>query len=398
VKSLARRAERIAPSLTVTIDARAKELKAAGVDIVSLGAGEPDFDTPEPICSAAIASIRAGQTRYGAPEGMLSLRQAVAAKLKRQHGLHYGSDQVILTSGAKHAISETIAVLIEEGDELLLPTPCWVTYPELVRFYGGTPVLVPCNADRAFDIDLPAFAKAITPRTKALLLNTPCNPTGTVYSAETLRGLAELCVQHDLFVISDEIYEDLVYDGAQHHSIATFPGMQERTLLVSGVSKSHAMTGWRLGWIATGNAGVARALVKVQGQLTHHPSNPAQHGALAALQADGSIVEQMRLTFEQRRNLVVEGLRAIPGLTLATPAGAFYAFPDVSAYLGRRFGEQQIADTVELCAYLLEEQKLALVPGAAFGEENCIRLSYAAATETLQEALRRLRAGLEALK
>ncbi len=393
---ISRRASEIAPSLTVAIDARAKELLAAGEDVVSLGAGEPDFDTPDFVADAGVAAIRAGRTRYTAPTGILELRKAICDKLKRENGLDYSPDRIVVTSGAKHAVNNAVAALVDPGDEALVLSPHWVTYPALVRLYGGTPVVVECPAEKGFHPDVEALERACGPKTRLLILNSPCNPTGAVLNDDDLEAIADLCRRRDLAVISDEIYEHIVYDGNVHRSIASLPGMAERTVVVNGVSKAYAMTGWRIGYTAS-PLPLARAMGRLQGQTTHHPAAPSQHAALAALSGPSDCVERMRSAFAARRELFLRELRSIPGLSVPAPEGAFYMFADVAKWAGARVGGRTLAGSADLCEWLLERERLALVPGAAFGREGRIRLSFAASEATLLEAARRLREGLAIL-
>lgn len=398
MKPLASRMGKVSPSLTVAIDSKAKELKASGLDIVGLGAGEPDFDTPEHIKQAAIDSILKGLTKYTAPAGIPAVKEAICRKFKRENGLDYTPDQIVISSGAKHSVYNVLTALVEEGDEVIIPAPYWVTYPELVKMLGGTPVVVSAGVETEFKISPEQLEAAITPKTKLVILNSPSNPTGSIYSAEELKAFADVIVKHDLYCMSDEIYEHMVYDGAKHVSIASFgQEIYNRTVVINGVSKAFSMTGWRVGYLGAPLA-LAKAIATVQSQATHHPANASQYASLAALEGGLECVETMRVEFEARRNFVIDGLRAIPNVKIPTPKGAFYAFPDVSAYLGKKDpAGKTISNSVELCAYLLEEELLAVVPGAGFGCEGCIRLSYAAKREVLDEALKRLARGLAKL-
>ena len=398
---LSRRVQQIEPSLTVAIDTRAKALKAEGADIVSLGAGEPDFDTPEPIEEAAVEAIRAHRTRYVAPDGIAPLKKAICAKLERENGLRYEPAQIVVTSGAKHAVNNAVAALVDPGDRAIVLSPHWVTYPALVRLYGGEPVVVRTSPESGFHPVAADIERACDGGAKLLVLNSPCNPSGAVFTRDELREIAELCVRRDLAVVSDEIYEHLLYGGAEHVSIASFPGMAERTVVVNGVSKAYAMTGWRIGYTAS-PIELARAMARLQGQTTHHPATPSQHAAVAALEGGLEPVERMRAAFARRRDLFVSTLREIPGLVVPEPEGAFYVFADVSRWtsspdLPRRLGSSSDSGSVALCEWLLERERLAVVPGAAFGVEHRIRFSFAASEETLLEAARRLRRGLAAV-
>lgn len=383
--------------MTVAIDTKAKEMIAAGLDVVALGAGEPDFDTPEFIRAAGIRSIHEGKTRYTAPDGILALKQAIGRKLQRENQLHYEPSQIVVSSGAKHCVFNALLALIEPGDEVIIPAPYWVTYPELVRFLGGVPVIVEAGIEKGFRVSAAQLEAAITPRTKALILNSPNNPSGAVYSKTQLQEFAQIVVRHDLYCITDEIYEHMIYEG-EHVSIASLGSeMQERCIVINGVSKSYAMTGWRIGYTAS-SPKIASTIAKIQGQATHHPANVSQWAAIEALDHGQEFYTMMRSRFQERRGFVLKALAAIPNLRVPQPEGAFYAFPDASAFYGRKTPTGTfITNSVELCTYLLETQRLAIVPGAAFGLDACIRLSYAASDAILAEALKRLEAGLRSL-
>lgn len=397
MKPVSTRTSEIAPSMTVAVDTLAKKLKAEGRDIVSLGAGEPDFETPAHIREAGIEAIRTGKTRYVAPVGLLEVREAVAHKLKAENHLAYDASQIVLTSGAKHAVFNSFAVLLNAGDEVIIPAPYWVTYPELVRWFGATPVIVTSKPERAFKISAGDLEQAITGKTKAVVLNNPCNPSGAVYGKQELEELCKVILKHDLYCVSDEIYEHFCY-GQEFTSVATFEGMQERTLLINGLSKSHCMTGWRLGYNAA-PAELAKMIAKIQSQAIHHPSLPAQYGALAALTSSNECVFKMRDVFKGRRDLLREKLSATLGTEIPAPEGAFYLFVPVQNLYGKRTPSGNIiGGSIDFCNYLLETAGLAIVPGAAFGMDDCVRFSYAASEETLTEAAKRFNAGVRALK
>jgi aspartate aminotransferase len=397
MKPLAGRALRISPSQTVAIDAKYKRLKAEGKDVLSLGAGEPDLDTPEGAKRAAIASIREGKTKYSLVTGLPELKEAVAAKFAQENGLAYRAADIVISSGAKHAVFNALLALVEEGDEVLIPSPCWVTYPELVRFLGGNPVLLPTSLETGFRASAAQVEAAITPRTKLLILNSPGNPTGAVYPESELRALAEAVVRHDLYCLSDEIYEHIVYEGARHLSIASLgPDIFARTLTVNGMSKAFAMTGWRIGFTGAPPA-LAAAIGAIQSHGTHHPANASQYAAAAALKEDGAFPGILRGHLDECRRLALERLARIPGLRVFPPQGAFYLFFDVSAYLGKAHVGQAIRTSLGLCEYLLESQLLATVPGSAFGLEGFVRISFACDLDLLGRALDRLEAGLKAL-
>ncbi len=388
----------LAPSMTVAIDTKAKELQAAGQDVVALGAGEPDFDTPDHIKDAAWASVKAGKTKYTAPTGLAEMKTAVCAKLLRENGLAYTSDQIVVTSGVKHAVSNVLQTLLNPGDEVIIPAPYWVTYPELVKLYGGVPVFLDTSVETNYKITPTQLEQAITPRTKLFLLCNPSNPTGMVYGTKELEAFAKICVQHDLYVLSDEIYEHILYDGRQPQSIAGVSDqIKERTLIVNGVSKAYAMTGWRVGYFA-GPKHIAKAIGALQSQATHHPANMSQYAAVEALNGGLEFVHGMVKEFTRRRDFVIHELRSIPGVKVPLPEGAFYALPDVSSVYGRKTPEGKvIANSLDLCAWLLSAHLLAVVPGAAFGDDRCIRLSYATSMDNLVRALDRLKRGLGAL-
>lgn len=396
-RPLSDRTQNIAASLTVAIDTLAKQMIADGKDVVSLGAGEPDFPTPEPIRKAACDAINSGKTRYTAPVGIMDVRKAVCEKLERENGLHYKPEQIIMTSGAKHAVFNSLAALVNPGDEVIIPAPYWVTYPELVKWLGGKPVFVQGLRENDFKITADQLKAACNEKTKAVLINNPCNPTGSVYSKSELAALSKVIVEADIYCISDEVYEYFVYD-TEFVSAAAFEGMAERTIVINGFSKSHCMTGWRIGYDAA-PAEIAKIIGKIQGQATHHPSNIAQYAALGALQMGMDQVNIMRAAFLKRRNYMLERTSKVLKTPAKAPQGAFYLFAPVSDFYGMKTPEgKTIAGSIDLCQYLLESQGLAIVPGAAFGDDSCVRFSYAASDETLQKACDRFEKGLNNLK
>ncbi|MBO7384656.1 MAG: pyridoxal phosphate-dependent aminotransferase [Fibrobacter sp.] len=395
-RPLSERTQNIAASLTVAIDTLAKQMIAEGKDVVSLGAGEPDFATPKPICEAACKAIHEGKTRYTPPVGILEVRKAVSEKLARENGLHYKPEQIIMTSGAKHAVFNSLAALVNPGDEVIVPAPYWVTYPELVKWLGGKPVFVQGKRENDFKITAEQLKAACNERTKAILLNNPCNPTGSVYSKQELAALARVIVAEDIYCISDEVYEYFVYD-TEFTSAAAFEGMEERTIVINGFSKSHCMTGWRIGYNAA-PAPIAKIIGKIQGQATHHPSNIAQYAALGALSMGIESVNAMRAAFKKRRDYMLERASKILKTPANAPQGAFYLFAPVSDFYGTKTPSgKAIGGSVELCQYLLESEGLAIVPGAAFGDDSCVRFSYAASDEMLQKACDRFERGLKNL-
>ena len=399
MKNPSLRIQNIAPSLTVAVDSLAKKLKAEGKDIISLGAGEPDWDTPEEICSKAKAAIDERKTRYSAPQGILSVRKAVAQKLREQNGIEYAPEQIVLTSGAKHAVFNSLLAIVNPGDEVIIPEPYWVTYPELVKLLGGTPVIIHTQEEDDFQMTARAFQEAITPRTKALILNNPTNPTGTLYAEKNLAEIAEVIVQNDLYAVTDEIYEHFSYsDNFQFKSLAAFPGMAERTLVINGLSKSHCMTGWRIGYVAAPPQ-IAALIAKAQGQTTHHPSNIAQYAAEEALQMPLHFVQQMRDEFKRRRDFLYGKISQIPGVRVRIPQGAFYLFANISGLLGKTTPDgKTLTNSVEFCTYLLESVGLAIVPGSAFGRDGYVRFSYAASQQELSSAADRFEKGARALR
>lgn len=397
MKALSQRTLNIAASLTVAIDSLAKQMISEGKDVVSLGAGEPDFPTPSAVCEAACEAIHNGKTRYTAPVGIMDVRKAVCEKLKNDNGLNFTPEQIVMTSGAKHAVFNALAALINPGDEVIIPAPYWVTYPELVKWLGGVPVFVHADAETNFKITAEQLASACTEKTKVVLINNPCNPTGAVYSKAELEALAKVIVEKDIYCISDEVYEYFVYE-AEFVSMAIFKGMEERTIVVNGFSKSHCMTGWRIGYDAA-PLPIAKIIGKVQSQATHHPSNIAQYAALGALKMGKQEIQNMKAEFLKRRNFMVENISAFLGEKVAAPEGAFYLFAPVSKYFSMKTAAgKEIANSIEFCQHLLETQMLAIVPGAAFGNDEFVRFSYAASDEALAKACERFKKGIESLK
>lgn len=396
--SFAQRISNIQASATVAAFARAGDLKRQGVDLISLVAGEPDFDTPEHIQNAGIEAIRTGKTKYTNPaSGIPELKDAICAKLKRDNSLYYEPQQIIVTCGAKQTIFDAIVVLIDEGDEVIIPAPYWTSYADQVRLMGGTPVIVPTEADHNFCMTARQLQDAISSRTKMVMLNSPCNPTGGVYSQSNLQAIADVIAGADLYVITDEIYEKLLYDGAEHTSIATLlPELMAKTLTVNGVSKAYAMTGWRVGYGA-GPEALIRNMIKVQSQETTNTCSISQYAAVEALNGPQECVETMRQAFEKRRDQIVQGLNNLPGFQCRTPQGAFYAFPDVTELFGSSSKWGKIDSDIDLCNFLLDEARVACVPGAGFGTSGYLRFSYAASAQDIQEALDRIQKALTQL-
>lgn len=365
-------------------------MKAQGVKVINFSAGEPDFDTPEHIKKAAVEALEAGFTKYTPVPGIDELRQAVAEKLSRERGVEYSPKEIVVSCGAKHSLYNALQVCCEEGDEVVLVAPYWVSYYEQVKLAGARPVVVETDEATEFKLTKAALKEVLTPRTKLLILNSPCNPTGTVYDKKELEELAEVILEHNLWVISDEIYAALIYDGLKHVSIASLGReMKERTILIDGVSKAYAMTGWRIGFAAA-PLPVAQAMADLQSHSTSNPTSIAQKAALAALTGSQEPVERMRQEFEVRRNLMLEELQALPGITCTRPGGAFYLFPNVSGLLGKKFKGQSLNSSTDIAAALLQHFHVAVVPGIAFGNDNYLRLSYATSREQIEAGLKRL--------
>jgi aspartate aminotransferase len=394
---LADRMKTLAPSPTLAMQARAKAMRAQGLDVISFGAGEPDFDTPKRIKDAAIRALEKGQTKYTEVGGIPELRAAVCTKFKRDNGLDYAPDEVTVSCGAKHTLFNIMMALVNPGDEVLIPSPYWVSYPEQVRLLGGVPVPVITPESTGFDLDAAALRQAVTPRTRLIVLDSPGNPTGAVFSSETLREVARLAVERDLWVISDECYEALTYEG-RHVSIASFfPEIKARTITVNTCSKAYAMTGWRIGY-AGGPRAIIRAMTDVQSQVTSNPASVSQWAAVEALGGPQDEVGVMVGEFARRRRVIIEGLNAIPGVRSMMPKGAFYAFPNVCGLFGKRSKGGVLRGSADVCAFLLDEARIATVAGVDFGSDAHIRLSYATGLDTIKEGLRRMDAAVRALE
>lgn len=384
------RAANIADSPTLAITAKTKALKAAGEDVVGLSAGEPDFDTPEFIKEAAAKALQKGETKYSAASGIPDLKQAIVRKLERDNGLSYTDKQVVVSTGAKHTLYNLFQVLLGEGDEVIVPAPFWVSYPEQIQCAGGKMVVAETKEEDGFVLQPDTFREKISPRTRFLVLNSPSNPTGGVYDQNDLAALAEICLEHSIGTISDEIYEMLLYEGRTHFSIAQVsPEMKQQTIIVNGLSKAYSMTGWRLGYMA-GNEEVAAAVSRLQSQSTSNPTTFLQYGAIAALDCDQECVAAMVKEFDKRRKYMVERLNAISGVNCSTPYGAFYVFPNVSSHYGKTIGGARISDSFDLTSALLEQEMVAAVPGKPFNSDANIRLSYATSMEVIEEGLNRI--------
>lgn len=388
---------RLSPSATLAMSQKSAELKAQGVDVINMSVGEPDFDTPQHIKEAAKQAIDDNYTRYSPVPGYPQLRKAIVEKLKNENGLDYDMAQIIVSNGAKQSVCNTVMALVSSGDEVIIPAPYWVSYPQMALMADGKPVFVEAKIEQDFKITPEQLEAAITPRTKLLILCTPSNPTGSVYSADELEGLAAVLRRHEqVYVICDEIYEHINYTGA-HASLASCEGMKERTIIVNGVSKAYAMTGWRIGYIAA-PLEIAKATSKLQGQYTSGPCSVSQMAALAAYTAPQDCVEEMRQAFERRKNLIVSLAKEIPGFEVNDPQGAFYLFPKCSSYFGKTDGERVIRNSTDFAMYLLEAGHVATVGGDAFGSPECFRMSYATSDDNIREALRRIKEACERLK
>ncbi|WP_071395562.1 pyridoxal phosphate-dependent aminotransferase [Bacillus tuaregi] len=388
---LAGRVKTLTPSTTLAITAKAKELKAAGHDVIGLGAGEPDYNTPQHIIDAAVKSMNEGQTKYTPSAGLPALKEEIVKKFKKDQGIDYEVTEIMVGSGAKHALYTLFQVLLDEGDEVIIPTPYWVSYPEQVKLAGGVPVYVEGYENNQFKITPEQLEAVITDKTKAVIINSPSNPTGMIYTKDELAALGELCLAKDILIISDEIYEKLVYGAYEHISIAQIsPELKEQTIIINGVSKSHSMTGWRIGY-AAGSKQIISAMTNLASHSTSNPNTTAQYGAIAAYSGSQDAVEMMRKAFEERLNTIYDQLVQIPGITCIKPQGAFYLFPNA-----QKAAELTGFKTVdEFSAALLEEAKVAVVPGSGFGAPENIRLSYATSLELLEEAVSRIKAFVE---
>ena len=388
---------RLSPSMTFAMNQKSNDLKAKGIDIVNMTLGEPDFNTPEHVKAAACAALEENYTHYTPVGGSLSLREAISDKLQKENGLAYAPADILVSNGAKQSLCNVVMVLIDEGDEVIIPAPYWVSYPQMVLLAGGTPVYVETGIEQGFKMTPEQLEKAITPRTRMLILCSPSNPTGAVYSKEELKALADVILRHeDVLVVSDEIYEHLNYVGA-HASIASFEGMRERTVIINGVSKAYAMTGWRIGFLAAPKW-IVSACSMLQGQYTSGPCSVSQKAAEEAWRGSQACVEEMRQAFERRRNLLVGLLREIPGLEVNVPDGAFYLFPKCSSFFGKSDGTNVIKTSTDLAMYLLEKGHVAVVGGDAFGAPEYFRLSYATSEEKIKEAAKRMAGALALLK
>lgn len=395
---ISKRAQNIEPSVTLAISSKAKQLKSEGIDVIGFGAGEPDFDTPENIKSAAVNAIKNGETKYTPASGTVELKKAIIKKFKRDNGLDYAMNQISVNCGAKHSIFNLIMVLCNKGDEVIIPAPYWVSYPEQVKFAGGEPVVLNTSEKDSFKITADSLRSVVTDKTKALILNSPSNPTGMLYSEQELKAIAEVAVEKDFIVISDEIYEELVYDGNKHISIATLGDeINKRTVVVNGVSKAYAMTGWRIGYVA-GDAEIIKAVNGLQSHSTSNPTSISQKASVEALNGPQGAVAEMLKSFDERRKYMTEALNSIEGISCLTPQGAFYCFPNISALYGKSYEGKVISGSLDFADLLLDEAKVAIVPGIGFGEDNGMRMSYATSMDNIKNGIERIKEFVSKLK
>lgn len=394
---LSNRLQRLAPSATLVMSQKSSEMKAQGIDVINMSVGEPDFNTPGPIKEAGKKAIDDNFSRYSPVPGYADLRKAISEKLKKENGLDYGTNEILVSNGAKQSVCNTVMALVNEGEEVIIPAPYWVSYPQMVKLAGGNPVIVEAGFSQDFKMTPGQLEAAITPKTRMLILCSPSNPTGSVYSKAELEALAKVILAHDdLFVLADEIYEHINYVG-RHESIAQFEGMRQRTIIVNGVSKAYAMTGWRIGYIAAPEW-IVKGCNKLQGQYTSGPCSVSQVAAMAAYNGSQDCVEQMRQAFERRRDLIVSLAKDIPGLEVNVPQGAFYLFPKCSAFYGKTDGQATIANSTDFALYLLDKAHVATVGGDAFGDPECFRMSYATSDDNIREAMRRIKDALARLR
>lgn len=391
IMRISQRCQRVTGSLTLAIDAKAKEMKQKGIDVVGFGAGEPDFDTPEHIRKAAKDALDLGKTRYTPAAGMPELRQAICDKLKRDNGLDYVPQQIVVSNGAKHSLFNSFQALLEEGDEVIVPGPYWVSYPEIVRMAGGVPVIVEGTEANNFKPTIDDFRAAVTDKTRAVVINSPNNPNGFVFTREELQAIGDLAIEKDLSIVSDEIYEFLVYDGAEHISIASLsPEIKERTIVINGMSKAYAMTGWRIGYTAS-PLNAAKAMTNFQSHSTSCPNSIAQYAALTALSGPDDQLKSMVAEFDRRRRRIVELINEIPGLSCKPPKGAFYVMMNIGGVFGKRYNGAPIVDSMSFTQLLLDNSHVAVVPGAGFGADAYVRLSYATGMENIEKGLARIK-------
>ena len=396
--NLSKKANSISPSITLEITGKANELKAQGVNVMSFAAGEPDFNTPKNIIEAAIKAMDAGYTKYTKTSGIVELRKAICKKLHQENNLNYSEEQIVVSTGAKQCLANTFLAILNKGDEVILQNPCWVSYTELIKLADGVPVIVNCDENDGYKLSAKNIEKAVTSKTKAILLNSPHNPTGIVYNKNELEEIAQIAKKYNLIIISDEIYEKLIYDGEEHVSIASLSeDAYERTIVINGLSKTYAMTGWRVGYTAS-SAKLAKIMSSVQSHMTSNVCSISQYAALEALTGPQDSINMMKNAFEERRNFMMKKLEEIDEVSFIKPQGAFYIMVDITYFIGKSINGVKINNSIEFAKMLLEEEKVAVIPGAAFGLENFIRLSYATSMEVIEEGLDRIKSFLGKLK
>ncbi|MBP2031689.1 aspartate aminotransferase [Clostridium algifaecis] len=395
---LSRKAKKIEASITLAITAKAKQMKSEGIDVIGFGAGEPDFNTPEYIQNAAINAIKNGYTKYTAASGIEELREEIAEKLKKDNNLNYSTDQIIVSTGAKQCLSNTFSSVLNPGDEVIVPVPYWVSYPELIKLADGVPVFVKTKKEDGFKYNIEELEKAVTDKTKLIVINSPNNPTGTVYTKKELKNIADFAKKNDILILSDEIYEKLIYDNNVHVSIASLSDdAYERTIIINGMSKTYAMTGWRIGY-AAGNKDIIKLMSNIQSHTTSNPNSIAQYASLAALRYDSPEVKYMIHEFSSRRDYMLKRVEDIKNISAFRPQGAFYVFVDISKTFGKKAHGMEIKDSISFSQQLLEKQRVAVVPGIGFGMDDYIRLSYATSMENIKEGLNRIEDFIKSLK
>lgn len=395
---LADRVLQIAPSPTLAVNAKAKALRASGADVLNFSVGEPDFSTPDHVCAAGKKAIDDGHTTYTPVPGIVELREAVCTRFKEDHGWEYTVDQIQVSCGGKHGLYNVFQAMLNPGDEVLIPAPYWVSYPPMVQLAGGVPVIIELDEKNNFDLDGETLAAHVTSKTKAIILNSPSNPTGAVFSEKALKAVAELALKHNWLIVSDDMYETLTYtDGLPPHVLDVEPAVKDQTLVLNGVSKAFSMTGWRIGYSA-GPDHLIKAMNKIQSQSTSNPAAPSQYAALAALTGPKTFTEEMKAAFYPRRKFMVDALNSIDGVSCINPGGAFYVFPNFSAYYGKQYGEKTITGSVALADYFLDEALVASVPGAGFGSDDFIRFSFATSMDVLEQGIERIGKALAQLK
>ena len=396
--NLSKKANSISPSITLEITGKANELKAQGVNVMSFAAGEPDFNTPRNIIEAAIKAMDDGYTKYTKTSGIVELRKAICKKLHQENNLNYSEEQIVVSTGAKQCLANTFLAILNKGDEVILQNPCWVSYTELIKLADGVPVIVNCDENDGYKLSAKNIEKAVTSKTKAILLNSPHNPTGIVYKKNELEEIAQIAKKYNLIIISDEIYEKLIYDGEEHVSIASLSeDAYERTIVINGLSKTYAMTGWRVGYTASSTK-LAKVMSSVQSHMTSNVCSISQYAALEALTGPQDNINMMKNAFEERRNFMMKKLEGIDEVSFIKPQGAFYIMVDITYFIGKSINGIKINNSIEFAKILLEEEKVAVIPGAAFGLENFIRLSYATSMEVIEEGLDRIKSFLGKLK